>query len=138
MTTTISVPAPEHTDTDATREAIKTRMERGFALYAEKGAEIVRTSGATYLVPGSDPRGGYVVNYFRETCECRDFEHAGLGVCKHLAAVGALRAVRRGEALNHLASLEDRAACEDMDPDERGELLDRIARGRRFLAPVGA
>jgi hypothetical protein len=38
----------------------------------------------------------------------------------------------------HLASLEDQARNEDMDPDERLELLDRIRRGRRFISPVGA
>ena len=91
-----------------------------------------------YLAPGSDPRGGYVVNYARETCECRDFEHSGLGVCKHLFAVGALRAARRRSAVEHLARLEDEARNADTDPDERLELLDRIRRGHRFLAPAGA
>ncbi len=130
-----TIPAPAPTDEAA---ALRKRADRGLALFESRGDEIRKTSPNTYLVPGSDPRGGYVVNYSRETCECRDFEHSGLGVCKHLFAVGALRAARRRSATEHLAGLEDRAANEDMDPDERAELLDRIRRGRRFISPVGA
>jgi hypothetical protein len=58
--------------------------------------------------------------------------------CKHLYAVGIFRASRRFEASAHLAGLEDRARHEDLDPDERSELLERIARDHKFLAPVGA
>ncbi len=136
MTVATTIPAPTAPDTDETRAALRARALRGLELYRERGSEIVRTGPSVYTVPGSDPRGGYTVNYAAETCECRDFEFSGLGVCKHLAAVGAFRAERRAEALAHLADLEDRAAHEDMDADERGELLDRIARGRRFLAPA--
>ncbi len=124
------------TDTDETREAIAARMGRGFELFESRGSEIVRTSPNHYLVPGSRPNGGYAVDYKNETCECRDYEFSGLHVCKHLAATGCLRAARRADAADYLAALEDRAAHEDMDPDERGELLDRIARGRRFLSPA--
>lgn len=132
--TEATIPAPAPTDEAA---ALRKRADRGLELFEDRGHEIRRTSPNTYLVPGSDPRGGYVVNYSRETCECRDYEFSGLGVCKHLFAVGALRAARRRSAVDHLAALEDRAASEAMDPDERLELLGRIARGRRFLAPVG-
>ena len=129
-----------NTTTTATDEAaaLRKRADRGLALFENRGDQIRKTSASTYLVPGSDPRDGYVVNYARETCECRDFEHSGLGVCKHLFAVGALRAARRRSAVEHLAALEDQVRNEDLDPDERGELLDRIRRGRRFLSPVGA
>ena len=118
--------------------ALRKRADRCLALYENRGDQIRKTSASTYLVPGSDPRGGYVVNYSRETCECRDYEHSGLGVCKHLFAVGALRAARRRSAVEHLARLEDEAARDDLDADERLELLDRIRRGRRFISPVGA
>jgi hypothetical protein len=134
--TTISAPAPTTTDEEVA--ALRKRADRGLALYEARGDEIRKTSASTYLVPGSDSRGGYVVNYSRERCECRDYEHSGLGVCKHLFAIGALRAARRRSAAEHLASLEDQARNEDMDPDERRELLDRIRRGRRFISPVGA
>ena len=138
MTVTTSVAEPTTADTDETRRAISARMRRGFELHEARGHEIRKTSASTYLVPGSRPGGGYVVDYRAETCECRDFEYSALRVCKHLAAVGCLRAARRADVVGYLAALEDRAAHEDMDPDERGELLDRIRRGRRFLAPVGA
>ncbi len=136
MIVDLTIPAPAERGTDETREAIAARMGRGFELFESRGSEIVRTSPNHYLVPGSRPNGGYAVDYKNETCECRDFEFAGLGVCKHLAAVGCLRAARRADAADYLADLEDRAAHEDMDPDERGELLDRIRRGRRFLTPA--
>ena len=132
---TIPAPAPTATDEAA---ALRERADRGLALYEARGDQIRKTSASTYLVPGSDPRGGYVVNYSREKCECRDYEHSGLGVCKHLFAVGALRAARRRSAVEHLARLEDEAARDDLDADERLELLDRIRRGRRFISPVGA
>ena len=135
---TTTIPAPAPLDNDETAAALRKRAARGLELFEARGSEIRRTSPNTYLVPGHDPRGGYVVNYSRETCECRDFEFSGLGACKHLFAVGALRAARRSEAADYLAGLEDRARNEDMDPDERLELLDRIRRGRRFLSPVGA
>ena len=135
--TEATIPAPAPTTTDEAA-ALRKRADRGLALFENRGDQIRKTSANTYLVPGSDPRGGYVVNYTRETCECRDFEHSGLGVCKHLFVVGALRAARRRSAVEHLARLEDEARNADMDPSDRLELLDRIARGRRFLAPVGA
>ena len=136
--TEATIPAPALTTTDEEAAALRKRADRGLALFENRGDQIRKTSANTYLVPGSDPRGGYVVNYSRETCECRDYEFSGLGVCKHLFAVGALRAARRRAAVEHLASLEDQARNEDMDPDERLELIDRIRRGRRFLFPVGA
>ncbi len=136
MTVATTIPAPAAPDTDEIRAALRARALRGLELYEAHGSEIVRTGPFTYTVPGSGSR-TYAVNYKAETCECPDFEHAGLGACKHLFSVGILRASRRSEALRHLAALEDRAAHEDMDADERGELLDRIGRGRRFLAPAG-
>ena len=95
--TTRSLAEPRHPDTDETRAALRARAARGLELYEARGAEIVRTAPFCYLVPGSRGR-SYAVNYRRETCDCPDFEHAGLGACKHLFSVGALRASRRTAA----------------------------------------
>ena len=93
MTVATTIPAPTAPDTDETRAALRARALRGRELHEARGSEIVRTGPFTYLVPGSGRP--YAVNYSRETCECRDYEHAGLGCCKHLFAVGIHSAARR-------------------------------------------
>ncbi len=122
--------APTAPDTDETREALRTRALRGLELHEARGSEIVRTGPFTYLVPGSGRP--YAVNYSRETCECRDYEHAGLGCCKHLFAVGIHRAARRSATADSLAALEEAYAHEIADPDERLEMRERLARARRL------
>ena len=102
MTVTTSV--PNATDTDETRAALRARAFRGLELHEARGSEIVRTGPFTYLVPGSGRP--YAVNYSRETCECRDYEHAGLGCCKHLFAVGIHRAARSIAGRTYVADLK--------------------------------
>ncbi len=138
MTVATTIPAPAPTDTDETRDALRARADRGLALFEKCGSEIVRTGPFTYLVPGSGGR-SYAVDYRAETCECKDFEHAGLGACKHLYAVGATRAARRSSTAESLRLLEERFRSEIMDEDERCELRERIVRARRFasLPPAG-
>ncbi len=130
MTVTRSVPNATTTDTDETRAALRARAFRGFELHEARGSEIVRTGPFTYLVPVSGRP--YAVNYSRETCECRDYEHAGLGCCKHLFAVGIHRAARRSATADSLAALEEAYAHEMADPDERCEMRERIVRARRL------
>lgn len=126
MTVTTSVPAPDTAEDDA----LRARAFRGFDLFEARGSEIVRTGPFTYLVPGS--KCFYAVNYKAETCECLDFEHAGFEACKHLFAVGCLRASRRSTTAASLAALEDMARHEDLDSEERLELLDDLVRARRL------
>ncbi len=131
MTVTETIPAPNTADTDETRAALRARAFRGFGLHEARGSEIVRTGPHTYLVPGSGGR-FYAVNYKTETCDCPDFEHSGLGCCKHLFAVGIHRAARRSSTAAGLAALEDAFRHELADPDEREEMRERIVRTRRL------
>ncbi len=133
MTVTTSVPKAPRPDTDETRAALRARAFRGLELHEARGSEIVRTGPFTYLVPGSGRF--YAINYSRETCECKDFEHAGYGCCKHLFAVGIHRAARRSATADSLAALEEAYAHEIADPDERCEMRERIVRARRLAGP---
>ena len=72
------------------------RALRALALYRERGAEIERTGPWTYLVPSCTGGGSWAVNYRRETCDCPDALRNPAISCKHLLAVGILRAKRRG------------------------------------------
>ena len=127
---TVATSVPNTADTDETRAALRARAFRGLELHEARGSEIVRTGPFTYLVPGSGRP--YAVNYSRETCECRDYEHACLGCCKHLFAVGIHRAARRSATADSLAALEEAYAHEIADPDERCEMRERIVRARRL------
>jgi hypothetical protein len=74
------------------------RALRALALYRERGGEIVRTGPFTYLVPSCTGTGSWAVNYRTERCDCPDAtRHPDLS-CKHVFAVGILRAKRRGVA----------------------------------------
>jgi len=101
---TVATSVPNTADTDETRAALRARAFRGLELHEARGSEIVRTGPFTYLVPGSGRP--YAVNYSRETCECRDYEHAGLGCCKHLFAVGIHRAARSIAGRTYVADLK--------------------------------
>lgn len=72
-----------------------TRYGRGYALYTERGEEILLSYRCgVYLVPGTEPGVYYAVNLKLGTCECPDFENAerrrkadgALENCKHLIA----------------------------------------------------
>jgi hypothetical protein len=80
---------------DTASVAPDARALRALALYRERGAEIERTGPFTYLVPSCTGTGSWAVNYERETCDCPDFERRG-DACKHVYAVGIMRAKRRG------------------------------------------
>jgi hypothetical protein len=108
------------------------RAERALELYHERGRDIERESTYVYLVPSCTGEGMYRVHYGEETCECPDYEIRG-EVCKHILAVGVLRAKRRGATARSLADLEERYRHELMDDEERCELRDRVLRLRRRL-----
>jgi predicted nucleic acid-binding Zn finger protein len=103
-----------------------TRELRALELYHERGRDIERISPHVYLVPSCTGEGVYRVDYAAESCSCPDHEIRG-EVCKHILAVGILRAKRRG-------ALEDQLAHELMEDEERQELRDRILHLRRRLS----
>ncbi len=76
-----------------------TRISRGIALHRERGDEITRTEGGTFLVPCSSGGGHYVVYLTADftTCSCVDSRHARkMGEhCKHVVAAGIVAAKRR-------------------------------------------
>ena len=109
-----------------------TRELRALELYHERGRDIERLSPHVYLVPSCSGEGLYRVDYAAESCSCPDHEIRG-EVCKHVLAVGILRAKRRGATLRSLAALEEQLAHELMDDEERQELRDRVLRLRRKL-----
>jgi hypothetical protein len=125
----IAHPAPSST-TDPKRSS---RAERALELYRDHGRDIVRLSENVYRVPSQDGQRSYDVLYGdREECPCRDFEFHG-EACKHLMAVGILRASWRGATLRNLAALEEDLAHEILEDTERQELRDRIIALRRRL-----
>jgi SWIM zinc finger len=75
------------------------RDQRALDLYRDHVDDIEAIGGDLYLVPSCSSSGSYLVDYARETCNCGDFIyrlHEGEdGNCKHLLAVGILRATRR-------------------------------------------
>jgi hypothetical protein len=109
------------------------RAERALELYHERGRDIERISPDVYLVPSCSGEGVYRVDYGAESCSCPDHEIRG-EVCKHVLAVGILRAKRRGATLRSLAALEEQLAHELMDDVERQELRDRVLALRRRLS----
>ena len=107
-----------------------TRAERALELYRTRHHDIERIAPNVYLVPSCTGEGFYRVDYAAETCTCPDYEIRG-EVCKHVLAVGVLRAKRRGATLRSLVALEDQLRHELMDDDERQELRDRVLRLRQ-------
>jgi hypothetical protein len=75
-----------------------TRLQRGIALFHERGAEITRTTGGTYRVPSCSGEASYHV-YLGEvtTCSCPDNRRAKADgeYCKHVHAAGIVAAKRR-------------------------------------------
>ena len=75
-----------------------TRLQRGIRLFADRGHEITRTSGGTYLVPSCSGESHYVV-YLGEFafCSCPDHRRAAkVGeACKHRTAASIAAAKRR-------------------------------------------
>ncbi len=131
MTVDLTIPTTRPADTTEA-DALRLRAARGFELFEARGHETVRTGPYRYIVPASKAGEFYAVDYSREVCECPDYEHAGLGACKHLFAVGALRASRRSSTADSLAALEDAYRHEIADDDERCEMRERIVRTRRL------
>jgi hypothetical protein len=125
-TTSIRTASPEVTPKRSSR------AERALELYRTRGRDIERISPDVYLVPSCTGEGVYRVDYAAESCSCRDYE-IRRDVCKHVLAVGILRAKRRGATARHLDDLEDQLRHELMDEDERLELRERIIRLRRRL-----
>jgi hypothetical protein len=80
-----------------------TRELRALALYHERGRDIERSCPDVYLVPSCTGEGVYRVDYAAESCSCPDHEIRG-EVCKHVLAVGILRAKRRGATLRNSAT----------------------------------
>src|SRR5215213_5372613 len=107
-----------------------TREHRALELYRTRGRDIERLAADVYLVASCTGEGVYRVDYASESCSCPDHEIRG-EVCKHVLAVGILRAKRRGTTLRSLTALEDQLVGELMDDDERQELRDRVLALRR-------
>jgi hypothetical protein len=107
-----------------------TRELRALELFHERGRDIERLTPAVYLVPSCAGEDIYRVDYAAESCSCPDHEIRGV-VCKHVLAVGILRAKRRGATLRSLTALEEQLSHELMDDEERQELRDRILRLRQ-------
>jgi uncharacterized Zn finger protein len=110
-----------------------TRELRALELFHERGRDIERITPNLYLVPSCTGEDIYRVDYAAESCSCPDHEMRG-EVCKHILAVGILRAKRRGATLRSLTALEDQLAHELMDDVERQELRDRVIALRRRLS----
>ncbi len=74
------------------------RLQRGVRLFRERGAEITRTTGGTYIVPSCTGEGHYVV-YLGQitTCSCPDSRRAKDAgeFCKHVHAAHIAAAKRR-------------------------------------------
>jgi hypothetical protein len=109
-----------------------TRETRALDLYRHHGRDIERISPDVYLVPSCSGEGTYRVDYAAESCSCPDHEIRG-EACKHVLAVGILRAKRRGATVRALAALEESYRHELMDEEQRQEVRDRVLRLRRRL-----
>jgi hypothetical protein len=125
-TTSIRTTTPEVTPKRSSR------AERALELYHERGRDIERVAPDIYLVPSCTGSATYRVDYSTETCSCPDHEIRG-ETCKHILAVGILRAKRRGATLRNLAALEEDLAHEILEDTERQELRDRVIGLRRRL-----
>ena len=124
MTVDTTIPAPTGGDT---------RETRALALYRAHRRQIVLIDRDTYECPSQDGTRVYKVTYGHdavESCDCPDSTYRHVA-CIHLYAVALCRARRRGDTARRLAAMEDRARNEMLSPEERGELLDTVARLRR-------
>lgn len=75
-----------------------TRLQRGIRLFRERGDEITRTTGGTYIVPSCTGDGHYVVYLGEITCcSCPDSRRAKSEgeYCKHVWAASTAAAKRR-------------------------------------------
>ncbi len=84
-----------------------TRISRGIALYHERGAEITRTTGGTYIVPSCTDEGRYVVYLGPVTCcSCPDHRRAVRDgqYCKHVHAASIVAAKARAARRRAAAS----------------------------------
>ena len=76
-----------------------TRLQRGIRLFADRGHEITRTTGGTYIVPSCAHDGEHYVVYLGEitTCSCPDSRRSKETgeYCKHVHAAGIAAAKRR-------------------------------------------
>ena len=74
-----------------------TRLQRGIALFLERGAEIERTTANTYRVPSCTGEGSYLVYLDLRACLCPDHRAAkAVGErCKHFHAAYVFAAKRR-------------------------------------------
>ncbi len=74
------------------------RLQRGIRLYRERGADITRTIGGTYIVPSCSGEGHYVVYLGEFTfCSCPDHRRAKEAgeACKHRVAAEIASCKRR-------------------------------------------
>lgn len=132
MTVTTSVPKAPRPDT---------RETRALELFRARGREISLVASDVYLVPSCFGERTYRVDYAEETCECPDFtiprpgREAG-APCKHVYAVGILRAKRRGQSArrtpDHELIRRDAAAHPDRLPSEH-EAAARAIAGRTYV-----
>ena len=90
---------------DSTTIPKTTRLQRGIRLFADRGHEITRTPGGTYLVPSCSGEGHYVVYLGGFSfCSCPDHRRAAKDGerCKHSHAAYVFaaksRAARRRNA----------------------------------------
>ena|SRR5215212_4112809 len=119
------------------RHQSTTRAERALELYRTRRHDIRRVGEDLYLVPSCSGHGFYAVTYGGdvEACDCPDHAHHPERACKHILAVGILRAKRRGATARRLAALEERYRHELFAEDEeRQELEDHVLRLRRRLS----
>ncbi len=76
-----------------------TRLQRGIALFNERGAEIERISAHTYRVPSCTGEGHYIAYTDLRVCTCPDYIRAkasGNGErCKHVVTAEIVLAKRR-------------------------------------------
>jgi hypothetical protein len=86
-------------DTTKSSAPPTTRLERGVRLFHERGAEITRTTGGTFIVPSATTEGQHYVVYLGEItcCSCPDNRRAKANgeYCLHVHAAGIVAAKRR-------------------------------------------
>ncbi len=82
---------------ETTVAAKTTRLQRGIALYRERGSEIERLEIHTYAVPSCSGDETYTVYTDLRCCTCPDHRRAKAAgdACKHRVAVEVFAAKRR-------------------------------------------
>ena len=83
-----------------------TRLQRGIALFHDRGAEIERTTANTYRVPSCTGEGHYIVYLDLRACTCPDHRAAKASGerCKHFHAAGVKAAKLRAACRRQDAS----------------------------------